>query len=170
MVVDAVPDAGIDRGQLALRVISTLLHRVIGTDRDVRDRADERPVVADVALLDLQFLAAHPELPLGAVFADAIDQETVVANHLGAWLPAFLPEALLGLEVKVIVRLQRRQRAEDLSRDVQDRLAIELTGREDLERVVVQAQHRVILRLGPADIAREVIGAMDRPKPFFPLR
>ena len=165
-----MPDAFGGRCQDSLRVIDTSLHGVVGADRNVGLRSGQRPVVADVALLDLQFLAAHPVLGLGAVFADTEDQDAVVADRRQARLPTLLAPALFRLQVEVVVGFQRGERTEDLAGDVQDSLAMNLTGREDLERVIVETQHWVVLRLGAADVTREVVGAMDRPEPLLPLR
>ena len=104
------------------------------------------------------------------MFTDAEDEDSVVAHRGQARLPALLAPALFGLQMEVIERCQRAQGAEDLAGDMEDRLAVLLSGRDDLERVVVEAEDRVILRLSSTDIARKIIGAMDRSEPLFPLR
>ena len=103
------------------------------------------------------------------MLADAVNQDAIVTDRGQAGLPTLFAETLFGPEVKVVVGFQGRQGPEDLAGDVQYRLAVLLPGREDFEGVVIEAEDGIILGLGPADIAREIIGAMNRAQPLFPL-
>ena len=71
------------------------------------------------------------------MFADAEDQDAVIADGVGARFPAFYAPALLGTQVEVVVAFQRRDGAEDLAADVQNGFTGFLAGREDVQRVVV---------------------------------
>ena len=53
---------------------------------------------------------------------------------------------------------------------MEDRLAIDLSGRDHLERIIIETQDRVILRFSAADVTRKVVSPVDRAEPLFPLR
>jgi hypothetical protein len=118
----------------------------------------------------LEFLAAHPVLAACAVFADAVDQDAVVADRVEARLPFALAPALLGAQVEVVVGLQGSQAAEDLARDAQHRLAVDELGAEDTERVAVEPEHGVFLGGGATDVARDLVRTVWHAQPLLPLR
>ena len=52
---------------------------------------------------------------------------------------------------------------------MEDRLTVDLAGCDHLERIIIETQDRVVLRLGAADITRKVVSPVDRAEPFLPL-
>ena len=73
------------------------------------------------------------------MFANAEDQDAVIAHRFGPGFPALFAPALFGAQVKVVIFSQRREGAENLTRNMEHRFAIELAGRENLKWVVIQA-------------------------------
>ena len=104
------------------------------------------------------------------MFADAENEDAIIAYRGQTRLPAFLAPALFGLQVEVVEGRQRAEGAKDLTSDVQNGLAVGLSGSNHLERIIIEAKNRVILRLGAADVTRKVVSTVDRAEPFLPLR
>ena len=52
---------------------------------------------------------------------------------------------------------------------MEDRLTVDLAGRDHLERIIVKTKDGIVLRLGAADVTRKVVGTVDRAEPFLPL-
>jgi hypothetical protein len=143
---------------------------VLVLDGGVDHRAGDRPPVADVAFLDLALLAAHPVLPARAVLADAVEEDAVVADCVEARLPLARAPPVLRAEVEILEGLERGQAAEDLAGDVQHRFAVDEFDGEHVEGVAVEAEDRVLLRGGAADVARDLVGPMGHAQPLLPLR
>ena len=52
---------------------------------------------------------------------------------------------------------------------MEDRLTVDLAGRDDLERIIVETKDGIVLRLGAADVTRKVVSPVDGAEPFLPL-
>ena len=104
------------------------------------------------------------------MFANAVEEDTVIADCIEARLPLLCSPALLRAQVEVIVRLQRRQAAEDLAGNMQDRFTLDEFNRIDVERVAVEADDGVFLGGGTTGVAGHLVSAMRNAQPLFPLR
>ena len=122
----------------------------LGADRRlehgaVRELRREDEDVAHAAFDDLGLDAGHPAAAHGALRAEAVHEDAVVARGLGALAPGLFAPLELDDQMVVLEAVERRDAAVAVAADVEQAVGLEL---EDVLRVVDDVGLRVDVHLG----------------------
>ena len=148
--VEAAALHGLARGARGPHPLLVAVATDLGADRSLEDGAvgelgREDEDVAYAAFDDLGFDAGHPAATHGALRAEAVDEDAVVARGLGALAPGLLTPLELDDEVVVLEAIVRGDATVAVAADVEESVRLEL---EDVLRVVDDIGLGVDVHLG----------------------